>query len=75
MDRAIADEPSDDIRQLHRFIASLDPMNRALVILYLDGESHAAIGEILGITASNVGTRIGRIKERLRNDFDRAANG
>ncbi len=74
MDRAIVDEPSDDIRQLHRFIASLDPMNRALVILYLDGESHAAIGEILGITASNVGTRIGRIKERLRGEFDRAAN-
>ena len=75
LDRAVADEPSDDIRQLHRFIASLDPMNRALVILYLDGQSHAAIGEILGITASNVGTRIGRIKERLRRDFDRAANG
>lgn len=70
MDRAIADEPSDEIRQLHRFIASLDAMNRALVILYLDGESHEAIGEILGISTSNVGTRVGRIKERLRRDFE-----
>ena len=50
-------------------------MNRALVLLYLDGNSHEAIGEILGISTSNVGTRIGRIKERLRRDFDRAANG
>ncbi len=75
LDRAQAEEPSGEIRQLHRFIATLDPMNRALVLLYLDGNSHESIGEILGISTSNVGTRVGRIKERLRRDFDRAANG
>ena len=74
MDHALPPEP-DDIRQLHRFIGELDELNRALVILYLDGNSHDTIGEILGISTSNVGTRIGRIKERLRRDFDRAANG
>ena len=74
VDRAAPEKSSDDIRQLHRFIGELDELNRALVILYLDGNSHETIGEILGISASNVGTRVGRIKERLRKDFDRVAN-
>ena len=74
VDRAAPEESSDDIGQLHRFIGELDELNRALVILYLDGNSHETIGEILGISTSNVGTRIGRIKQRLRKDFDRVAN-
>ena len=75
VDRASSDDAPDEIRQLHRFIGQLDELNRALVILYLDGNSHETIGEILGISTTNVGTRIGRIKERLRKDFDRTANG
>lgn len=74
VDRAAPEESSDDIRQLHRFIGELDELNRALVILYLDGNSHETIGEILGISTTNVGTRVGRIKERLRKAFDRVAN-
>ena len=75
VDRASSEETSDDIRQLHRFIGELDELNRALVILYLDGNSHDTIAEILGISTTNVGTRIGRIKQRLRKDFDRVENG
>ncbi len=68
-----APETSDGARKLDRFIQDeLDPLNRALVILYLDGNSHETIAEILGISATNVGTRIGRIKQRLRQHFDRA---
>lgn len=69
-----APEPeSDDIRLLRQFIDALDDLNRALIILYLDGNDHATISEILGISATNVSTRIGRIKERLRQEF--AAKG
>lgn len=61
------DESPRDLRALHDFIHSeLDDLNRALVILYFDGNSHETIGEILGISTSNVGTRIGRIKDQLR---------
>lgn len=66
------EEASEDIRLLHRFIGQLDELNRALIILYLDGNSHETIAEILGISTTNVGTRIGRIKQQLRRDFDRA---
>ena len=75
VDCASSEEDSDDIRQLHRFIGQLDELNRALVILYLDGNTHDTIAEILGISTTNVGTRIGRIKQRLRKDFDRVENG
>lgn len=71
-ERALEESPGD-LRRLHEFInRELDELNRALVILYLDGNSHETIGEILGISSSNVGTRVGRIKEQLRRHFDRA---
>ena len=66
------EEASEDIRLLHRFIGQLDELNRALIILYLDGNNHETIAEILGISTTNVGTRIGRIKQQLRRDFERA---
>lgn len=66
-------ETSDDIRLLHQFIGQLDELNRALMILYLDGNSYDTIAEILGISTTNVATKISRIKERLRRDFSQAA--
>jgi len=62
-------EPAEDVALLYQCIDRLDALNRALVLLYLDGQSHAEIGEVLGISANNVSTRVGRLKERLRADF------
>jgi RNA polymerase sigma factor (sigma-70 family) len=62
-------EESDDLRLLHGFIDKLDELNKALIILYLDGNSYDTIAEILGISTTNVATKISRIKERLRRDF------
>lgn len=62
-------EFSDErIDVLHRFIQQLDDLNRALLLLYLDGHSHRETAEILGISEANVGTKIGRVKERIRSD-------
>ncbi len=58
--------PTEDVQALRRFIEGLDGLHKALVLLYLDDRSHAEIAEILGITPSNVATKISRIKERLR---------
>lgn len=70
LDIAGPEPESDDVRLLRRFIDALDELNRALIILYLEGNDHATIAEILGISATNVATKIGRIKERLRRDFE-----
>ena len=63
------DNQAEDIRQLRKFIQELDEMNRALMILYLDGNSHQEISDVLNISVSNVGTKISRIKEKLREKF------
>jgi len=59
-------EPSEDVRLLLRCIDDLSPLDRALVLLHLDGNDHASIADVLGISVSNVGTKLGRIKDKLR---------
>ncbi len=75
-DSAAADrvlgEAGDDVRLLQQLISRLDEMSRALVVLYLEGYSHAEIAEILGISVTNVGTRINRIKNRLKEELNAA---
>jgi len=63
----IEPEHSTDSDILYRCIDELNEINKAIILLYLDGNSHDEISEITGISKSNVGTRIGRIKEQLRH--------
>lgn len=58
---------SEDVQTLYRWIEELDPLNKALVILYLDGNSYREISGVLGISETNVATKIGRIKEAFRH--------
>lgn len=60
-------ERERQVRALYRFIAQLPPLERALALLYLDDTPQREIAEILGIGESNVSTKIGRLKQRLRN--------
>jgi len=57
------------VRALYRCIDALNPLNRALLLLYLDERSQREIAEILGISETNVATKIGRLKQRLRDDL------
>jgi RNA polymerase sigma-70 factor (ECF subfamily) len=70
---APADQPDERLQRLHELIQELNEVDRALVILYLDGHRHDAIAEVLGMSESNVGTRMGRIKQRLRSGFAHTA--
>mgnify|MGYP001306970095 CR=1 FL=1 len=58
-----------DLHSMWQAIDALDALDRALLILYLDGQSHETIAEVLGLSPTNVGTKIGRIKTRLRRDM------
>ena len=59
-------EPPAELAQLLRVIEHLRPLDKALVVLYLDDNDHTAIAEILGISISNVATKLSRIKHELR---------
>lgn len=52
---------------LYQCIDELNHLNKAIILLYLDGNSHDEISEITGISKTNVGTRISRIKEQIKN--------
>lgn len=61
-----APEPDERIAALNRLIAELDPLNRALVLLYLEERSYREIAEVLGLSETNVATKLSRLKQRIR---------
>ena len=66
------DEPTEtegQINLLQQFIAELKELDRALMILYLEEKSQKEIADILGLTQTNVSTKIARIKENLKKRF------
>jgi len=73
---SLADEDNDNgveldqnIKLLQKFIHNLKELDKALMLLYLEDKSYEEIAEILGITKTNVGTKIGRIKLKLKKEF------
>ena len=62
-------EADPRVAELQRLIASLEPLNRALLLLYLDDHSYREIAAILGISETNVATKLNRLKQRLRRDM------
>ncbi|MCW3086318.1 MAG: DNA-directed polymerase specialized sigma subunit, sigma24 [Bacteroidetes bacterium] len=54
---------------LTRFISELKELDKALMLLYLEEKSHKEMAEIIGITETNVATKIGRIKTVLKQKF------
>ena len=62
-------ETEQQLNLLEQFISELKEIDKALMILYLEDKSHAEIAEILGMSVSNVGTKIGRIKDKLEKQF------
>jgi RNA polymerase sigma-70 factor (ECF subfamily) len=57
------------ILMLHRFIQQLNEMDKALILLYLDENKYKDIAEILGISETNVATKINRIKKYIKEQF------
>lgn len=50
---------------LFRLIKKLNDIEKGIILLYLEGKSYDEISAITGFTASNVGTRMGRIRQKM----------
>jgi RNA polymerase sigma-70 factor (ECF subfamily) len=59
----------EKIDLLQQFIRDLAELDKALMILYLEERTYREIAEILGITETNVATKLSRIKGRLKQQF------
>ena len=53
------------IEQLYALIERLKPLDRELILLWLEGADAASIGEITGISPGNVATKLHRIRKLL----------
>lgn len=60
----------ENIHYLQRFISQLDTLNRALMLLYLEDHSYREIADIVGISETNVATKISRLKQRIRDEIN-----
>lgn len=58
-------EKDEQLRLLYRAIRELKPIDRAIISLYLDEKSYEETAQILGISKTNVATRLMRLKQRL----------
>jgi len=47
-------------------ISTLNLLEKGIVMLYLEGNSYKEIADIIGISESNVGTKLMRIKDKIR---------
>ena len=60
------DANAAQVRMLHQRIGKLGLVDRALVMMWLEGMSYDEIGAVMGISAQNVGVKLFRIKEQLK---------
>lgn len=62
-------EQNPNLKLLHQFIQELKEIDKALILLYLEEMSHKEISAVVGISPTNVGTRLSRIKKILQKKF------
>jgi RNA polymerase sigma factor (sigma-70 family) len=62
-----SDEKEEQIRELFTAIEHLDKIDKSIILLYLDEKSYDEISDITGLSKSNVGVKLNRIKTKLSN--------
>lgn len=58
-----------DIEALYLAIDQLKPLEKALILLYLEQETYRDIAEVIGISEKNVSVKLVRIKEKLKGYY------
>lgn len=66
VDDGLPPEQRHALRQLEGAIHALPPLDRALMLLHLDDHDHRQMAEVLGISITNVSTRLHRVRQQLR---------
>ena len=61
-----SDPEKEQIELLYRGIRQLKESDRAIILLYLEDKSYKEMSDILGITVSNVGVKVNRLKDKLK---------
>ena len=68
-DHSNSPETEERIATLREVITKFPPLDRALLLLYLDDRSYREIATVLGLSETNVATKLSRLKEHLRQEL------
>jgi RNA polymerase sigma-70 factor (ECF subfamily) len=68
-------DKNEQIEQLYLAISQLDKNDRSIMLLYLDEKSYDEIADITGLSQSNVGVKINRIKKKLFQILNQRTDG
>ena len=68
-------EPTDTLMAdrsaaLFAQIKRLSEIEKGIILLYLEGKTYDEIADLTGFTATNVGTRLGRIKQKIKEQIN-----
>jgi RNA polymerase sigma factor (sigma-70 family) len=63
-------EEESSLSLLEKFIQELKEIDKSIMLLYLDKKSYGEIADIVGISETNVATKISRIKISLKEKFE-----
>ena len=66
---SVSRETEAQVAMLHELITKFPALDRALLLLYLDDRSYREMAAVLGLTETNVATKLARLKERLRKEL------
>ena len=67
-------ERSYESERLKQLLAGLNEFDKALMFLYLEDKDYEVIADVLGITKTNVATKISRIKNRWKQELSSSKN-
>ena len=64
-------ETEEKISLLYAQIQDLNVIEKGIILLYLDGKSYDEIAAVTGFTNTNIGTRLARIKQKLKTKINK----
>jgi RNA polymerase sigma factor (sigma-70 family) len=63
------DETEERLKMMYDLIHELNLQEKGVLMLWLEGKTHEEIGGLIGISTSNVGTKLSRIREKLKKQI------
>lgn len=72
-DKQTDEDLDEKIKLLYQAIATLSDIEKAIIMLHLEDHSYQETAQILGITLTNVGVKINRIKKKLKDILSKKA--
>ncbi len=65
----VNNESNENQEKLYQVIAKLSEIDKAIITLYLDEFSYKEIAKIIGLSETNIGAKINRIKSLILKSF------